>query len=135
MSILTRPASSAFGIVNVNTPSANLADTLFMSTCVGRVMLRVNVVCPVDSRSTEILLGSGEAASGSVVRNFVRMSSFFRVLTFLNLSAGRCLEGWLLLLLGTTDYLALDGYAPTVVSNLDVNVLFADTRQLSFNDV
>ena len=28
MSILTRPASSAFGIVNVNIPSANLADTL-----------------------------------------------------------------------------------------------------------
>ena len=63
MSILTRPASSAFRIVNVNTPSANLADTLFASTCVGRVMLRVNVVCPVDSRSTEILVDSGDAAN------------------------------------------------------------------------
>jgi len=76
MSILTRPASSTFGIANVNTPSANLADTLFASICVGRVMLRVNVVCPVDSRSTEILLDSGEAADGSVVRNLVQMRLF-----------------------------------------------------------
>ena len=62
-SILTRPAASAFGIANVNTPSTNLADTLFASTCVGRVMLRVNVVWPVDSRSTDILVDSGEAAN------------------------------------------------------------------------
>ena len=135
MSILTHPASSAFGIVNVNTPSTNLTDALFMSTCMGRVVLGVKVVCPVDSRSTEILLGSDDAATGSVVRNFVRVSSLLRVFTFLDLSAGRCLEGWLLLLSETTGYLALDGYAPTVVSNLDVNVLLANTRKFSLNDV
>ena len=98
-------------------------------------MLRVNVVCPVDSRSTEILFGSGEAASASVVRKFVQTRLSSGVLTFLNLSVGRCLDDWLLLLSGTTDELALDGYTPTVVSNLDVNVLLADTRQLSFDDV
>ena len=74
--ILTRPASSAFAISNVNTPSASLADTLFASTCVGRVMLRVNDVCPVDSRSTEILLDSGVAVKGSKL-NLVYTRQFF----------------------------------------------------------
>ena len=134
MSILTRPASSAFGIVSVNTPSTNLADTLLASTCVGRVMLRVNVVRPVDSRSTEILVGSDEAANGSAVRNFVRTASQ-GVLTFLGLSVGRCLDSWLSPLSGRTDDLALDGHAPTVVSNLDVDVLLADARQLGLDDV
>ena len=135
MSILTRPVSSTFGIVNVNTPSANFADTLFVSTCVGRVMLRVNVVCPVDSRSTAILFDSGEAGSGSMVRNSVGVGMFLGVFTFLNLSIGRCLDDRLLLLSGTTDDLALDGYAPTIVADLDVNVIPADARQLSFDDV
>ena len=57
------------------------------------------------------------------------------MLTFLNLSIGRCLDDWFLLLSGTTDDLALDGHAPTVVPDFDVDVLLADARQLGFDDV
>ena len=93
-------------------------------------------MCPVDSRSTEILVDSGEAASGSVVRilrsdEVVSRGDF----TFLNLSINRRFDDRLLLLFGTADNLALDGYAPTVLSNLDVNVFLANARQLSFDDV
>ena len=51
----------------------------------------------------------------------------------MNLPVGRRIDNWLFLLSGTADYLALDGHAPTVVSNLDVNVLLTDTGQLSFD--
>ena len=55
------------------------------------------------------------------------------MLTFLGLSIGGWLDDRLLLLSGTADNPSLDGHAPTVVSDLDVNVLFLDTRQLGFD--
>ena len=44
----------------------------------------------------------------------------------MGLSVGRWFDGRLLLLSGTADDPALDGYAPTVVSDFDANVLFSD---------
>ena len=55
------------------------------------------------------------------------------MLTFLGLSVDRWLDDRLLLLSGTADNPSLDGHAPTVVSDLDVYVLFLDTRQLGFD--
>ena len=57
------------------------------------------------------------------------------MLTFLGLSAGRWLDDRLLLLSGTADNLALGGHAPTIVSDLDISVLFLDAWQLGFDYV